>query len=104
MDPTALSNWLVAIEEYFDWYEMNDSERVRFAKMKLTNSAKMYWQNVLQYMFRLCHTPIPGPTRLADPNRVRSARTYTETLYLLNQTLIYPSLIIYQHIIYKSPK
>ena len=53
MDPTAFSNWLVAIEEYFDWYEMNDSERVRFAKMKLTISAKMYLQNVLQYMFRL---------------------------------------------------
>ena len=24
-----------------------------------------------------CHTPIPGPTRLADPNRVRGARPYT---------------------------
>ena len=30
----------------------------------------------------ICHTPIPGPTRLADPNRVRSARPYTGTLYL----------------------
>ena len=37
MDPNAFSNWLVVIEEYFDWYEMIDSERVRFAKMKLTN-------------------------------------------------------------------
>ena len=53
MDPTAFFNWLVAIEEYFDWYEMNDSEQVQFAKMKLTNSAKMYWKNVLQYMFSL---------------------------------------------------
>ena len=26
MDPNAFSNWLVAIEEYFDWYEMIDSE------------------------------------------------------------------------------
>ena len=41
-DPNAFSYWLFAIEEYFDWYEMIDSERVRFAKMKLTNSAKMY--------------------------------------------------------------
>ena len=24
-----------------------------------------------------CHAPIPGPTRLADPNRVRGARSYT---------------------------
>ena len=37
---------------------MIDSERVRFAKMKLTNSAKMYWQNVLQDMLRLGEPPI----------------------------------------------
>ena len=42
MDPNAFSDWLVTIKEYFDWYEMIDSERVWFAKMKLTNSAKMY--------------------------------------------------------------
>ena len=42
MDSNAFYDWLVAIEEYFDWYEMIDSERVRFAKMKLTNSVKMY--------------------------------------------------------------
>ena len=29
-----------------------------------------------------CHTPLPGLTRLADPNRVRGARLYTVTLYL----------------------
>ena len=52
------SDWLVAIEEYFYWYEMIDSERVWFAKMKLTNSAKMYWQNVLQDMLRRGEPPI----------------------------------------------
>ena len=30
----------------------------------------------------LCHDPIPGPTRLADPNRFQGARPYTGTLYL----------------------
>ena len=30
-----------------------------------------------------CHAPIPGPTRLADPNRARGARPYTGTLYLI---------------------
>ena len=30
-----------------------------------------------------CHAPIPGPTRLADPNRVRGARLRTRTLYLI---------------------
>ena len=42
---------------------------------------------------RLCHASVPGPTRLADPNRVRGARPYTGTLYLLYQTWLCPSLI-----------
>ena len=58
MDPNTFSDWLVAIEEYFDWYEMIDSERVQNAKMKLTNSVKMYKQNVLQDMIRLGEQPI----------------------------------------------
>ena len=58
MNPNAFFDWLVAIEEYFDWYEMTDSERVQFAKMKLVNSAKMYCQNVLQDMIRLGEPPI----------------------------------------------
>ena len=31
----------------------------------------------------VCHTPIPGSTRLADPNRFRGTRTYIGTLYLI---------------------
>ena len=31
----------------------------------------------------ICHTPILGPTRLADPNRFWGARTYTGTLCLI---------------------
>ena len=54
----TFSDWLVAIEKYFDWYEMIDSKRVRFTKMKLTNLTKMYWQNVLQDMIRLDDPPI----------------------------------------------
>ena len=47
----------------------------------------------LLYLDLKCHTPIPGPTHLVDPNRVRGTRSYTGTLYLLYQTLVYPSLI-----------
>ena len=42
IDLNAFSDWLITIEEYFDWYEMIDSERIWFAKLKLTNSTKMY--------------------------------------------------------------
>ena len=36
-----LWDWLVAIEEYLDWYDMADDRRVRFAKMKLMSLAKI---------------------------------------------------------------
>ena len=58
MDLNAFSYRLVAIEEYFDWYEMIDSKQIQFAKMKLTYSTKMYMQNVLQDMIRLGEPPI----------------------------------------------
>jgi len=35
IDATPFSDWLVAMEEYFDWYEVSDTERLWFAKMKL---------------------------------------------------------------------
>ena len=31
--------------------------------------------------YTVCHTPDPGPTRLANPNRFRGAKPYTETPY-----------------------
>ena len=37
----------------------------------------------LRYPSSLCDSPNPGPTRLADPNRVRSARLRTGTFYLI---------------------
>ena len=33
IDVTTFSDWLVAIEDYFDWYEMSNIERVQFTKM-----------------------------------------------------------------------
>ncbi|MQM18456.1 hypothetical protein Taro_051448 [Colocasia esculenta] len=34
------------MDRYFEWYEMTDSRRVRFAKMKLLGQAQTYWVNV----------------------------------------------------------
>jgi len=33
---------LVNINYYFDWYDMDDEHRVKFAKMKLQRPAKIY--------------------------------------------------------------
>ena len=47
------------------------------------NCVVTYFGNVTTKSDVLYHTPFPGPTRLADPNRVRGARPYTGTLYLM---------------------
>ena len=43
-----------------------------------------------------CHAPIPGPTRLANPNRFRGAKPYTGTLYLFFFSELYLYLWIYK--------
>ena len=54
---------------------------------------KLYTMLLEHHLYKVCHAPIPGLTRLADPNRVRGARPYTGTLYffffLENQNIIY---------------
>ncbi|GFZ14757.1 similar to SEC6 [Actinidia rufa] len=41
VDPTAFSDWIASIEEYFDWYNMSDERRIQFSKMKLMGLAKI---------------------------------------------------------------
>lgn len=40
LNPTIFADWLSALEEYFDLYDLSDERKVRFAKLKLTTLAK----------------------------------------------------------------
>ena len=42
LDPTKFLDWLADMDHYFEWYEINDERRVRFAKIKLVGQAKLY--------------------------------------------------------------
>ena len=35
IDAATFLDWIITMEDYFDWYEMSDIKWVRFAKMKL---------------------------------------------------------------------
>eukprot|EP00268_Persea_americana_P009861 TRINITY_DN13956_c0_g3_i2.p2 TRINITY_DN13956_c0_g3~~TRINITY_DN13956_c0_g3_i2.p2 ORF type:complete len:164 (-),score=18.23 TRINITY_DN13956_c0_g3_i2:397-888(-) len=39
IDPRAYSDWESDMDHYFEWYEMSDKRKVRFAKMKLVSQA-----------------------------------------------------------------
>ena len=51
-------DWIVAIEDYFDCYEMSDIKRVRFAKMKLIGPVRKFWQTVMSHLERIRQHPI----------------------------------------------
>ncbi|CAL9003823.1 unnamed protein product [Prunus brigantina] len=38
-DPTLFVDWISAIEDYFEWYDMSNAQRIRFAKLKLEELA-----------------------------------------------------------------
>ncbi|KAF7135648.1 hypothetical protein RHSIM_Rhsim08G0121000 [Rhododendron simsii] len=58
VNPTLFHDWLASIEEYFDWYDMADNQRVRFATMKLVGLAKISWIGVEGDIRRLGQPPI----------------------------------------------
>ena len=43
-------DWLSEIEDYFEWYGLDDARRVGLAKMKLLGQVRTYWKN--QHTFR----------------------------------------------------
>ena len=58
VDATQFVDWLAAIEEYFDWYDITDDRRVRFSKIKLVGLAKIWWMGVEGDIRRMGLLPI----------------------------------------------
>ena len=45
LDPIKFLDWLSKIEDYFEWYGLEDDRRVGLAKIKLLGQAQTYWKN-----------------------------------------------------------
>ena len=45
-DLKIFSDWMANLNFYFDWYKFTEESRVRFAWMRLSGSAKIYWISV----------------------------------------------------------
>ncbi|CAL2248283.1 unnamed protein product [Prunus armeniaca] len=46
LNPKALLDWLATMDCYFEWHDMSEARRVRFAKIKLVGQARLFWTNV----------------------------------------------------------
>ena len=42
IDPKDFSDWMAELNYYFDWYRYNEKSRIRFARMRLTGSVRIY--------------------------------------------------------------
>ena len=34
------------MDQYFDWYDMSEERRFKFAKIRLVRQARLHWRNV----------------------------------------------------------
>ena len=46
LKPDELIDWINEPEEYFEYEDIRDPDRVKFAKAKLKGHAKIWWQEV----------------------------------------------------------
>ncbi|PKU78260.1 hypothetical protein MA16_Dca025557 [Dendrobium catenatum] len=46
LDPQVFLDWLKSMDSYFKWYNISEVKKVRFAEMKLTGRANLYWTNL----------------------------------------------------------
>ena len=46
LNPTAFLDWIMSMEDYFDWYAMLDNKKVRFVTAKLKGAARLWRYNM----------------------------------------------------------
>ena len=46
LDPKVYVDWEADMDQYFDWYDMSEARRFKFAKIRLVRQARLYWENV----------------------------------------------------------
>jgi hypothetical protein len=58
LDPLVLTDWLHEMDHFFEWYNLPEDRRVKFAKMKLISRAELLWQSIKQLLARKNQPPI----------------------------------------------
>ncbi|KAL6313353.1 hypothetical protein AAG906_001063 [Vitis piasezkii] len=58
LNPTAFLDWIMSMEDYFDWYAMPENRKVRLVKAKLKEAARLWWHNIENQAHRTGQPPI----------------------------------------------
>ena len=46
MDVKVFSDWITALEDYFESYNMEEDKRVSFVKMKMKGTTRVWWRSI----------------------------------------------------------
>ena len=46
LNPNELIDWINELEEYFEYEDIGDPDRVKFVKAKMKGHAKIWWQEI----------------------------------------------------------
>lgn len=78
LDPWIFDKWIRDMDQFFGWYNLSENRRVRFAKMKLSGTAQLYWESVEESLLRRGQPPITDwvemKTKLEEKYLPRSYR------------------------------
>jgi len=66
LKPDELIDWINELEEYFEYEDIRDPDRVKFAKAKLKGHAKIWWQEVQLERLRRGKEKITRWDRMVD--------------------------------------
>ena len=58
LNPTTFLDWIMSLENYFDWYAMPDNRKVRFVKAKLKGVAGLWCYNIENQLHIMGQPPI----------------------------------------------
>ena len=57
-NPQVYNDWVREMEHFFEWYDLSEDRKVRFAKMKLVGRAKLHWDSVVNHLRKTRQPPI----------------------------------------------
>ena len=65
-DPKEYCNWKEDMDYYFEWSDMSEKIKIRFAKIRLLGQARMYWNHVETMAMYRRHEPIGTWNEMKD--------------------------------------
>ncbi|KAG6717687.1 hypothetical protein I3842_04G113300 [Carya illinoinensis] len=52
LNPNSFQDWLISLEDYFEWFNMATEKKVQFVRMKLKGQVRVWWQSIEEQLHR----------------------------------------------------